>query len=83
MKLPKWTGVPLHALAGFGISALLSVLIPGWFEWRFAVVMFSAMLAYGVWREAVQHADDATRWNLHRWIEALAWGIGALLGGLL
>ncbi|MGH7893870.1 MAG: hypothetical protein ACREQL_04330 [Candidatus Binatia bacterium] len=76
-------GALLHALAGFAVAAALALCLPGWLDWRLSLAAVVVLSGYGVWRELSQHRDDRPRLTLHRWIEGLAWGAGAALGGLL
>jgi len=71
MKLPGWTGVPLHVLGGASLGALSGLLgLPG-----LTGVVLVAIWGYG--REVRQHDWDLT---LHQTLEGIAWGVGATLG---
>ncbi len=70
-----------HGLAGAGITGLGTVLPmalvdgPAWVPF-----LMPPLLTVGGWvRERWQHLDDDPVMNAHRWWEAAAWGIGALI----
>ncbi len=70
MRLPKWSGVPLHALAGAAITAgAVYIGIPGWLP---LVVVGVAGWAREVWQHDL-------RLTLHQWLEALAWSLGSAI----
>ena len=68
--MPKWSGVPLHALGGAAITtAGVLVGVPGW--------LCLVTVSLGGWlREVVQHD---LRLSLHQWLEAGAWAVGSAI----
>ena len=68
MKLPSWTGIPLHFFGGAAITSVgVLVGIPGW--------LLLVVVSLGGWlREVVQHD-----WKLtdHQLLEAFAWAPGS------
>jgi len=70
MALPKWAGVPLHALGGAAITAAGVLLgIPGW--------LVLLVVSLGGWlREVVQHD---LRLTPHQALEAAAWAMGGAI----
>ena len=70
MKLPGWTGTPLHALGGGIITATALLVGIPWF------VPILVLILGGWIREVLQHDLTLT---LHQWIEALAWPVGGVL----
>ncbi len=67
----------LHVLGGLGLGGLFCLpVFFGWTAW-IAAAGVPLITAFGYLREKMQH--DFNRLSQHQWIEAITWGIGALL----
>lgn len=82
MKLPNWFDSVWHVLGGAAFGLLVGAVVPGHLNWRVAVGSATVAAACGIGRELWQHRDDWPRLTPHRWLEGLAWGIGAGLASL-
>lgn len=74
----KWDwDYALHVLGGLGLGGLFC--LPVFFGGSTWIAAFGvvAITTFGYFREKVQH--DFDRLSLHQWVEAVTWGIGALL----
>jgi hypothetical protein len=69
-----------HGLIGFGLNAILIWGMWG-LPWWLGFATAPAVLAFGYIREKIQHKWQALEWP-HQWMEALAWGVGALLAAV-
>lgn len=70
-----------HGLGGFGITAVVSVgvFFAHWPAW--VPFLMVPMLGVGGYvRERLQHIGDPDPMTPHRWIEALAWPLGGIIG---
>ena len=98
MNRINWGAVIMHALAGFGASAVAAglALAAGVTAWPFALLLTVASVAFWTWREAVQAAsrhdtDLAGGWRIVLDGEGAPWSpwnmrlqaLAPLAGGLL
>jgi hypothetical protein len=69
-----------HTLMGFGVNAILIWMFWG-LPWWFGFATSPAVFAGGYTREKIQHKWQRLEYP-HQWIEALTWGVGALLAAI-